>query len=143
MFWLAQHFDHIYEETIVNIILYGARIGYYGPKQKIISTNLFSIIDNPDTLTINLEDKIAVDWLTEITNIEDHFICSYLGLVSKPNGKQYKIHHLSYPRGHLVNCNIPKNQGVLKYTIFDKIKQEFIQVGPSSIIIKYDLKYLF
>ena len=136
-FWLAQHPDHIYRETIVSIILHGARIGYCGPKQKIISANLPSATDDPDTLTADLENQIAADRLTEITDVGDHFICSPLGLVPKSNGKWRRIHHLSYPRGRSVNCHIPKEWGALEYTTFDEAKQEVIRAGLCGFQFEY------
>ena len=33
-FWLATHLDRIYQETILSIILRGAKLGYCGPRQK-------------------------------------------------------------------------------------------------------------
>ena len=142
-FWLAQHPDHIYRETIISIILRGARIGYCGPRQKIISANLLSATNDPDTLTADLENQIAADRLTKITEVGDHFICSPLGLAPKSNGKWRKIHHLSYPRGRSVNCHIPKEWGALEYTSFDEAKQEVIRAGPGSIMVKRDLKDAF
>ena len=51
-------------------------------------------------------------------------------LGSKSNGKWRRIHHLSYPRAHSVNCHISNIRGILEYTTFDKAKQEVIQAGP-------------
>ena len=64
----------------------GQELGTADQKQKIISANLPSATDDPDTLTADtltadLENQIAADQLTEITDVEDHFICSPLGLV--------------------------------------------------------------
>lgn len=84
---MAQHPDHIYREAIISIILRKAKIGYYGPKNKIISANLALATDDPNTLTADLKHQIAADRLTEITNVGDHFICAPLGLVPKSNGR--------------------------------------------------------
>lgn len=97
-------------------------MGYCGPKQKIISASLPSATDDPDTLTADLENQIAADRFTEITEVGDHFICSPLGLVLKPNGKWRRIHPPSYPCGRSVNCHIPKEWGALGYATFDEAK---------------------
>lgn len=107
-FWLAEHPDNIYQETILSIITRGAKIGYCGPKQKIISGILPSATNDPDTPPTGLENQIAADRLTEVSKVRDYFISSPLGLAPKFNGKWRKIHHLSYPCGRSVNCHIPK-----------------------------------
>ena len=108
-FWLATHPDRIYQETILSIILRGAKLGYYGPKQKIISGNLPPATNDPGTLTADLKNQIAEGRFTEVSQIRDHFICSNLGLAPKPNGKWRRIHYRSYPRGRSV-----KEWGALK-----------------------------
>ena len=140
---MATHPDRIYQETILSIILRGAKLGYCGPKQRIISGNLPSATNDPDTLTADLKNQIAEDRLTEVNEIGDHFICSPLGLAPKSNGKWRRIHHLSYPRGRSVNCHIPKEWGALEYTTFDEAKQEVIRAGPGAIMVKRDLKDAF
>lgn len=42
-----------------------------------------------------------------------------------------------------MNCYISKEWGVVKYTTFDGAKQEVIQTGPKSIMVKCDLKNAF
>ena len=106
--WLEKHPDGTYRETILSIITRGAKIGYCGPKQKIISSNLLSATNDSDTLTADLENQVVADRLTEVSDIEDYFISSPLSLAPKSNGKWHWIHHLSYPCGRLVNCYIPK-----------------------------------
>lgn len=124
--WLEKHPDGICQEMVLSIIIRGAKIGYCGPKQKIISGNLPSATNDPNTLTADLENQIAVHRLTEVSKIRDHFISSPLDLAPKSNWKWQKIHHLSYPRARLMNCYIPKEWGVLEYTIFDEAKEEVI-----------------
>lgn len=142
-FWLPKHPDSIYRETILSTIIRGAKIGYGGQKQRIISGNLPSATNGPNTFTADLENQLAADWLTVVSDMGDHFISSALGLAPKSNGKWRRIYHLSYSRGRSVNCHIPKEWGALEYTKFDEAKQEVIRAGPSSIMIKRDLKDAF
>lgn len=58
-----------------------------GQSKKTISGNLPLAINNSNTLTADLENQIVADWLTEISDIEDHFISSPLSLAPKSNGK--------------------------------------------------------
>ena len=142
-FCLKKYPDIIYQETILSIIIRGAKIGYCGPKQKIISSNLPSATNDTNTLTADLENQILADQLTKVSDIGNRFISSPLGLAPKSNGKWRRIHHLSYPRGRSVNCHIPKEWGALEYTTFDEAKQEVIQAGLGSIMVKCDLKDAF
>ncbi len=88
-------------------------------------------------------NQIKKGQLTEISEVEDHFICSSLGLAPKSNGKWRRIHHYSYPRMRLVNCHIPKELSLLEYTTFDEAKEEVIQAGSGAIMVKLDLKEVF
>lgn len=54
--WLEKYLDSIYWETIITMIIQKAKIEYYGPKQKIISSNLLLVTNNPDTLTVDLKN---------------------------------------------------------------------------------------
>lgn len=85
-------------------MIHGAKIEYCGPKQKIISGNLPLATNDPDILTADLENQIAADRLTEVSDIGDYFISSLQGLAPKSNSKWRWIHHLSYPRDRSVNC---------------------------------------
>ena len=53
-FLLGTHPDRIYQEIILKIILHTAKLGYCGPKQKILSGNLQSATNDRDTLTADL-----------------------------------------------------------------------------------------
>ena len=103
-----------------------AKLGYYRLRQKIIGSNLPSATNDPNTFKVDLKNQIIQGRLTEVSELEDHFICSPLGLAPKSNEKWHIIYHLSYSRGCLVNCYISKEWGVLEYTTFDKTKQEVI-----------------
>lgn len=105
---MKNHPDKTYRETILSIIIYRAKIRYYGPKQKIISSNLLSATNDPDILTIDLENQIAADQLTKVNDTRDHFISSLLGFAPKSNGKWRHIYHLSYPHSRSVNYYISK-----------------------------------
>ena len=51
---LSSHRDKIYAYTIGQIIRHGAQIGYMGPNQLILSTNLPSVNDSIETLKKDL-----------------------------------------------------------------------------------------
>ena len=110
---LASHPDNLYTHTIVQIIQYGARIGYTGPDQFILSTNLPSANDSTDTLDKDISSQRFHNRLIPIPNPKQlkRFISSPLGLVPKPGqiDTWRRIHHLSSPPGKSVNDHIPNN----------------------------------
>lgn len=111
---LDTHPDRYYVNMILDIIEYGAKIGYQGPLQQILSKNLSSAT-----------------------------ISSPLGLVPKPNGGWRRIYHLSHPRGSSVNCNIPEEFGTLEYTTFDEAIAMLLKVGLTAVFVKRDLADAF
>ena len=140
---MANHPDRTYTQTIIDIITYGAKVGYTGPHQLIISDNLASANEAPEVLTNDLEEQIASNRLEKVNNIPSCFICSPLGLVPKANGGWRRIHHLSYPESSSVNDHIPEDWGSLEYTSFDEAIRLIEQRGPGCILIKRDFADAF
>ena len=143
MHHLQNHPDRYYCQSIFGIIQSGARIGYMGPDQHILSENLSSATEDPTTLTKDLEKQIANDRVTPIATPWKSFISSPLGLVPKPDGGWRRIHHLSFPKGLSVNCHIPEEWGSLEYTTFDKAIEAVLRCGPGAVMIKKDLADAF
>lgn len=81
------HPNCIYQKIIFSIILQKTKLGYCKLKQRIIRGKLLSAMNDLDTFMTNLKNQIIEDWLIEINKIEDHFICSLLGLAPKSNSK--------------------------------------------------------
>ncbi len=68
-----------------------------------ISKNLSSALLDPITINIRFRDDLTLGRVEKVTG-DWPFICSPLGLVPKPGGWR-RIHHLSYPRHHLVKLS--------------------------------------
>ena len=100
---LSSHPDRLYAYTIVQIIRHGARIGYTGPDQLILSPNLPSANDSVDTLNSDLEDQKNHSRIVWVPTPQpgDRFISSPLGLVPKAGQIKawHRIYHLSFPHG--------------------------------------------
>lgn len=79
----------------------------------------------------------------EIINPIFPFISSPLGFVSKHDGGFWKIHHLSYLKGSLINDHITKKAFILLYTSLQKIFDKVIAVGRHAVLIKQDVKDAF
>lgn len=87
---LKSHPDKTYVNTIFRIIEFGAKIGYrgyQGPKTLILSENLTSANDDPDTLTKDLKNQVSHGRVTKLEAPWKNFIFSPLGLAPKLNGR--------------------------------------------------------
>ena len=105
--WLdaLSHYPGNLPKILADILKFGCLLGYNGPKVLILSDNLPTAKNDPDTI----EKKIADDLLHRrivVTNATLPFISSPLGFVPKPDGSWRRIHHLSYPAGKLTNDGI-------------------------------------
>jgi hypothetical protein len=141
--WLANHPDRVYAQVLVDIINYGAKIGYTGPDQTILSRNLASAQESPETLSADLHAQLKKGQLGQLAELPRNFISSPLGLVPKSDGAWRRIHHLSHPQGNSVNDHIPPEWGTLTYTKFDQALQLIAEAGPGSTLVKRDLADAF
>lgn len=106
---LTDYSDKIYTAVILDIIRYRAKIGYTGPKQRILNENLPTANKAPDLITEDLQTQIRLDRVTQVDteNLLASLICSPLDLVEKATkGKWRRIHHLLHLQGKSVNCYI-------------------------------------
>ena len=127
---------------IDGILTYGARIGYDGPDQFILSRNLR--IENEDWAVI--DEKTSADenaGLIRQTAASFPFISSPLGLVPKHGGGKRRIHHLSYPPGSSVNDFIEPSYGTISYCSFDDVVSSILVAGYGCIIMKRDIRDAF
>jgi hypothetical protein len=141
--WLSRHPDRTYARTLVDIIRHGAKVGYTGPRQRIVAKNLASAADAPDILSTDLHKQLAKGQLGQTADLPENFISSPLGLVPKSDGNFRRIHHLSHPAGNSVNDHIPRDWGTLTYTKFDDALHAVAQAGRNSTLVKRDLADAF
>ena len=87
---------------LYNIITYGAQLGYTGSPKHVLSENLASAREDPDTITTQLYDDLRLSRVSS-HNGGAPFFLSPLGLTLKLNGKWRRIHYLSHLEGNLVN----------------------------------------
>jgi hypothetical protein len=145
---LSQHPDRLFVDTLLHIIQYGARIGYCGPRQSIISPNLTSATAAPSTLSNDIARELSHRRIMQVpapdtTAPDAPFICSPLGLVPKGSGGWRRIHHLSYPRGSSVNDHIPAEWAALEYATVDQAIALVATQGPGAMLVKRDLQDAF
>jgi hypothetical protein len=79
--WLTHHPDRTYAQTLVDIINHGAKIGYTGPDQTILSRNLTSANESPATLSADIQTQLGKGQLGKLSEI--HLIpartCTQIG----------------------------------------------------------------
>jgi hypothetical protein len=141
--WLTHHPDRAYAQTLVDIINHGAKIGYTGPDQTILSRNLTSANESPATLSADIQTQLRKGQLGKLSTLPPKFISSPLGLVPKSDATWRRIHHLSHPRGNSVNDHIPPEWGTLTYSSFDQALRLVAEAGTDSILVKRDLADAF
>ena len=129
--------------TLIDIICYGAFIGYTGAPQFILGENLPSALNNLTSITKAIEKRAATRQILRLTTLPAKYIASPLGLAPKQDGTWRRIHHLSSPSGHSVNDYIPQGWGTLTYTRFDNAVATVQACGPRAVLIKRDLADAF
>ncbi len=122
------------------VLRFGAELGYKGPDAFILSNNLASALEDPTIIEKKLQKDLASGCVTPVYQPSRPFICSPLGLVPKHNEGWRGIHHLSHPRGELVNDYIPDGVGEMMYTRFQEVLQLVINEGKHFVIMKRDVK---
>ena len=75
--------------------------------------------------------------------LNDHFMCSPLGLVPKKDSGLRRIHDLLHPLQRSVNAYINLDYSALQYTQIDQILDNIIKAGHYCIIFKRDIKDAF
>lgn len=129
-------------EVIAGILAFGCRIGYEGPPQLILSSNLPSIENDPETMEAKLKSDLKLRRVLPTPPIEP-FISSPLGFVPKGDGGFRMIHNLSAPAGGSTNDGIPLEYRTIAYPSFEDIVAMILTAGKYCYIVKKDLKDAF
>ena len=133
---MEKHPDSVYRRTILNIIRCGARIGYTGPKQRIISPNLTSAKDAPEVLSKDLDEQIQHRRVVPVREPPPHFMSSPMA-----NGKELII-CLIHARAQSI-ITFPLNGASLEYRSFDEALEDLLDVGRGAYLVKRDLADAF
>ncbi|KAF8253296.1 hypothetical protein K440DRAFT_642268 [Wilcoxina mikolae CBS 423.85] len=126
-----------------HVIFFGALIGYTGPLQFILGTNLPSALNNPAAITNDVLKRATAGQILRLTTLPDRFIACSIGLAPKPEGTGRRIHHVLSPSSHSVNVHILQTWGTLTYTQFDDAVAAIQTCGPRAVLVKRDLTDAF
>jgi len=129
----------------MDIITFGAKIGYTGPDRRFIGQNFPSASKVPGQIAADIAKRIELGQFHEYPpgELPEKFISSPLGLSPKHDGTWRRIHNLSYPPETSVNDCIPGEWGSLHYTKIDAAIEAIQRVGPGAYLIKRDLADAF
>ena len=124
------------------MITYGCKLGYEGPLERIVATNLSTAQLDPKSMTKMLQDDLQLRRVSKLLSTFP-FICSPLGFVPKPNRKLRCIHHLSHPRKSGTNAGIAKDYGYLQYARIHDVCNQILIAGKGAFIMKRDWEAAF
>lgn len=145
--FLADYPDSRLVTSLIQIINYGANVGYDGPDIICPSRNLGSARNHSefvDSAVQQLLDNQQVHGPFSKPPLPS-FRCSPIGVVSRkrnPN-KLRLINHLSWPRGTSVNDGIPDSEAAIHYDTFERAVEDMISSGVGSLMAKLDLRDAF
>lgn len=146
-FYLQDYPDRGFVSSLLNIIDYGANIGFSGPEVVLPAKNLKSAFDDlafMDSAVEKLVQNAQVHGPFDLPPIAD-LRCSPLGSVTRKRNpdKRRLINHLSWPIGLSVNDGIPDSEAYISYDMFERAVEDLIRSGPGSLMAKLDLKEAF
>ncbi len=123
------------------IIRFVVELGYERPTDAfILSENLASALEDTEIIDKKLRDDLALSRVVKVKAPASPFISCPLGLVPKHDSGWGKIHHLSHPRSHSVNDQIPDGAGEMRNTQFQDMLQMLTWAGRNWVILKRDVK---
>ena len=90
-----------------------------------------------------MENQQTHNRIFYLNSIFEHIIIFPLELAFKSNNKWRKIHHLYYSLKKLVNDNISKTFGTIKYTMINKAIETIINLSLKTMLTKKDFANAF
>jgi len=135
-------------DTLLSIILHGARIGYEGaPFSNVRPLNHSTAFAHPLIVEDSISDELQKGRMKQIPSLPPGAFCSPIGLVPKmANGVQVGwrvIFDLSSPEGSSVNNGIPIEFGTITYETLSDAIRLVAQAGKGAVMMKHDLKSVF
>ena len=135
-------------DTLLSIILHGARIGYEGaPFSNVRPLNHSTAFAHPLIVEDSISDELQKGRMKQIPSLPPGAFCSPIGLVPKmANGVQVGwrvIFDLCSPEGSSVNNGIPIEFGTITYETLSDAIRLVAQAGKGAVMMKCDLKSAF
>jgi hypothetical protein len=157
--FLADYPDKNFVSSLLQIIEFGANIGFRGVQTAQPSKNLKSALQSLDFVQSSIDNLLANNYAHGPFKSPplDQFCCSPLGVVfcKWSTSKPCLINHLSWPPGSSVNDGIPDSEASISYDACecairnlilasDMIEKEArVQLGEFEINTKINLLLIF
>ena len=140
-------FLHCFRLLSLQIIKFGASIGFQGVPAAQSSRDLKSAFQSPEFIQSSI-DKLLASGHTHGPfpfPLLAQFCCSPLGVVfhKHSSSKPHLINHLSWLPGSSVNYGIPDLEASISYDTFECAVQDLVSAGVGSLMDKLDLKEVF
>ena len=144
--YLSSHSDHNYANEVIHILLYGAHLGYCGPRVARLSPNSFSVKKHKKLIADTIQAEITAGHTCgpfDYSPFTD-LICSPLFVIPKKNSSKFRaILNLSSPVGSSVNDYIDKDCFSMHYSRIDDAIFHLTQLGKGALMSKLDIKSAF
>ncbi|KAF5384159.1 hypothetical protein D9615_003180 [Tricholomella constricta] len=146
-FYLADYPDRTFVDSLLNIIQFGANIGFLGDNYEQSCKNLKSASEAADFTSTSIQSLLDNSHAAGPYPSPPlpKFRCSPLGAVGRKRnpGKLRMINHLSWPQGRSVNDGIPDCEAHIVYDMFGCAVRDLRHLGTGALMAKLDLKEAF
>jgi len=141
---------HGYEQSkkifLVDSFRCGFRVNFVGDRLPFNSPNLKSVLDQLEIARMKLRKECDAGRIVCPFRIPPFttFLTSPLSVVPKKDPSEFRlIHHLSYPKGHSVNDDIPDYCSSVKYASVSDALTAIKAIGEGCFLAKTDIKSAF
>ena len=133
--YLHDYPDRTFVATLLQIISFGADLGFIGDQHPQSCKNLKSAVEHNEFVSSSIEELTLSGHAAgpfpspPLSN----FRCSPLGVVSRkrnPN-KLHVINHLSWPHNSSVNDGIPDSKAQISYDLFERAIHDLVSSGKA------------
>ena len=124
----------------------GFRLGYNGPREASVASNLKSCRDLPEVVADKIQKEVSLGRIKGpfLDRPMSDLRISPIGVVPKKVPGQYRlIHHLSHPKGSSVNDFIDKAFSSVHYASFDDAIAKVLILGKDCLMSKTDIDSAF
>nr|VWO98972.1 Dual O-methyltransferase/FAD-dependent monooxygenase CTB3 (Cercosporin toxin biosynthesis cluster protein 3) [Includes: O-methyltransferase (EC, FAD-dependent monooxygenase (EC ] [Ganoderma boninense] len=146
-YYLRDYPDSTFVEALLQIMDYGANIGFSGDRTASQSSqNLRSAFEHSTVVAADLQLQLAKGRVHGPFPIPpfNNFRSSPLGVAARKRSSKLRvIHHLSWPRGTSVNDGVPDSEASIVYETFRSAVDALRTSGRGSMMVKLDLEQAF
>jgi hypothetical protein len=140
---LAHHPDTVFTTRVINMLTFGADIGYTGPRAPRVCPNWASVTEHLPAVEeiIDRDVRLGRKVGPFSTPPFDTYVASPLGaFTKKASSKVRVIHDLSWPPDHSINHHIDTKTYTVKYMAVDDLAAQILTLGRHALVAKLDLQ---